>query len=79
MPDLRSGATYTLGFDDWNGDPIDATANGNGVAQFENVDFPEPFTSDEIGRRAVIILTDPVRPWIETVVQAPYLAEIPGC
>ncbi|NJR50926.1 MAG: hypothetical protein HC780_16465 [Leptolyngbyaceae cyanobacterium CSU_1_3] len=59
MPNLRPGGNYYLGFDDYNGDESYATANGNGVARFENVDFPEPFTSD-IARRAVIVFTDPI-------------------
>ncbi|KAM3096133.1 hypothetical protein ACKFKF_23380 [Phormidesmis sp. 146-12] len=77
MPDLRPGGQYYVGFD-WGNDEPSVIANGNGIARFENVDFPEPYTSDG-ARRAVIFFIDPEHPWIETVVQAPYLAEIPGC
>jgi hypothetical protein len=79
VPNMRPGYHYVLVFDDYNGDNSYATANENGVARFEGVDFPEPFNSDEVGRRAIVELDPDFPEWTDRIQAAPYLASIPGC
>jgi hypothetical protein len=78
VPDLRPGKHYMLGFDDAQGTYY-AAANENGIARFENVEFPEPFNSDEVGRRAIVELDPDFPDWTDRIQAAPYLANIPGC